>query len=215
MVKEGKGTLAGIITKLGDNMQDRGLIFDLENIIIFYEPDLEKENQVIYSFLCQRKYIFDSQDLQGLSPREFVKGIKSWRGRDKEILDNEIGVFQRQSFMAARVNPEAAGVFQALSGKYAITLISRSWGDGIVKVLAKAGVRSYVNYIVPGESWDREDPGTAVDLILERFPQIEPENWSYVGESDHKLAAAARGIDFLAYGCAALLSLDDVMDELM
>lgn len=196
-------------------MHDKGLILDLENIIIFYQADIVGENEVIYSFLHQRKYLFDPEDLEGLSPGEFAQGIKVWRGKDREILANEIGVFQRQKLMDAKVNPEAAGVLQALSRKYAIALICRNRGDGIIKVLAKAGVRNYVNYIVPGESWNPRNPEVAIDLVLQRFPNIKPGNWCYVGDSGHESAAAARGIEFFPYGVGGFISLEDVMDELM
>ena len=71
-------------------MRDKGLIFDLEDILISYNLDTKAEADLILDFLLQRKYIFQSDDLEGLTPSEFIAEFSGWRGKDREILDNEI-----------------------------------------------------------------------------------------------------------------------------
>ncbi|MDO4542291.1 MAG: hypothetical protein Q4C00_05630, partial [Bacillota bacterium] len=148
-------------------MREKGLIFDLEDILIFYQRDFEAEEKLIYDFLLSRKYIFLPEDLKGKKPTEFAKNLVNWRNKDDEILENEIAKFQRQALLKATGNPEASGILQVLAGKYTIGVISRSRGDGIVKTLAKVGIRGYINYIVPAENWT-EDGNIAVALDLIR-----------------------------------------------
>ena len=133
-------------------MRDKGLIFDLEDILISYNLDTKAEADLILDFLLQRKYIFQSDDLEGLTPSEFIAEFSGWRGKDREILDNEIGKFQRQALFSAQGAPGVSGVLQALSAKYLIAVISRSRGDGIIKALSNVGIRGYISYIVPGKA---------------------------------------------------------------
>lgn len=197
-------------------MRDKGLIFDLEDILISYNLDTKAEADLILDFLLQRKYIFQSDDLEGITPSEFIAEFSGWRGKDREILDNEIGKFQRQALFAAQGAPGVSGVLQALSAKYLIAVISRSRGDGIIKALSNVGIRGYISYIVPGESWlNQRKPGIALDLVMAKFPDISGENWSYVGLQSHKFWAVDRNVRFLPYGLEAYEDLEDIMEELL
>lgn len=197
-------------------MADKGLIFDLEDILISYTYDKSEESSLIFDFLRERKYIFHEDDLKGVSPQVFAENFTAWRGSDYEILLNEIGKFQRRALLSGKGDLEAPGVLQVLSAKYSIAVIARSRGDGIVKALSNAGIRGFINYIVPGESWLNEPKdGIALDLVMAKFPNIAPDKWYYVGRSEHEKWAKDRNIVFLCYGASNLSTLEDVMEELM
>ncbi|MEG1336770.1 MAG: HAD hydrolase-like protein [Clostridiales bacterium] len=197
-------------------MKEKGLIFDLENILIFYEVPCHAEEKLIWDFLISKKYIFHSDDLQGKNPCKFADEFKEYRGNDDAFLQAERAKLHRKYLMDAVGTPSVSGVLQTLAQKYQIVILAQSQGDGIIKALAKAGIRNYVNFIVPGEKWVGKSPITlGLDIAMEKYPKIPKSNWLYVGNpSSHHMAKAAN-IRFFPYGIAPYENLEDIMEELI
>lgn len=194
--------------------KEQVLIFDLENILFSYDSELQAENELIYCFLRDRNYLFDPLDLEGKTPYEFMLSIEDWQKNDAEVLATEIRKIRREALLCGKGAPSVSGVLQALSVKYHIIVLSRSQGDGLVRALAKIGIRNYVDYIIPGEDWVNESSETlGLELSMAKYPKIPLENWSYICLPDAAVRGKSLGMKCYPYGKPPFIDLEDIMEE--
>lgn len=195
---------------------EQGIIFDLENVLLTIDIDENAKNRLVYDFLRERKYLFHPDDLKGKTPLEFAASLSCWHEHDGEILEQEIGKFERKVMLEAKCDSSAPGVLSMLSLRYRLVVLSRSRGDGIVKALGNAGIRQFFDFIVPGEKWVGHPSRTVgLEFAMEKYPEISKEQWCYVGAPPSREAAVQCGLRFYAFGDPPLEELEDLMDILL
>ncbi|MEE0776485.1 MAG: hypothetical protein U0M15_05455 [Bacillota bacterium] len=197
-------------------MLEQGVIFDLEGILLTIDMDENAKNQMVFEFLRERKYVFHPDDLEGKSPLDFAASFARWRDHDREILEQEIGKFERRAMMNAKGDPSASGVLEMISRRYRVVVLSRSRGDGLVKTLGKLGIRQFIHSIVPAEDWvNHPSPVIGLELAMAKYPEIPKGKWRYVGLPDSRARAHQCDLAFYPFGIPPLKELEDVMDELL
>lgn len=185
-------------------MKKKSLIFDMDNTILHSRIDYAEMKWVTYAFLRDKAYYPADFDYNAFTTAQLIDRLKAdGRLRDDheaEVWDR-IEKVEREGMRKAEAEPGAIGTLAVLSRTYYINVLTNNARAGSVLALANSGLQPYIDFIVSRNEVPALKPDAAgAALLLQHYPEIEKENWYYVGDfwAD---GAAAKGVDiaFIAY----------------
>lgn len=182
----------------------KGIIFDMDNTILRSKIDFPAMKEDVYRYLVAQNVLSEDYDLHDHITSTIIETAK----RTSRLTDEQEAVIwqitekhERLGMQDADLEPGVSELLERLIGKYRLTIVTNNSTTAAAAALQANDIQRCFDLVVGREMMASIKPAPDGYLyVMDRFPDIGPEEWLAVGDSwiDGKGATAA-GIRFISY----------------
>ncbi|EST52948.1 phosphatase [Brevibacillus panacihumi W25] len=182
----------------------KAIIFDMDNTLLQSRIDFPGMKTAVFQLLVKHQMIHPDLDYTKHSASQLIDlGRNS--GRITEEIEasiwDTIVAYETEGMIGAALEEGAKDVLDALRHHYTLTILTNNARSAALQALKDTGIIPFFDLIAGREQMTELKPSpSGIHYILDKYPNIQAEEWIMVGDSwiDGK-AAQDGGIGFIAY----------------
>ena len=185
-----------------------GIIFDMDNTLLQSKIDFAGMKRAVFEELARRELCVSDLEWKNYTTSQLIEMARQSRKMEADaeaVIWEIVAGFERDGMQDAILEPYVSEMLAEIHAHSHMTVLTNNACSAAVEALTRTGIAHYFDYIAGREQMTALKPSpSGVRYILQQYPHMSEECWTFVGDSwiDGK-AAGEGGIRFVAYKSSA------------
>jgi phosphoglycolate phosphatase len=186
------------------NKKYQGIIFDMDNTLLQSRIDYGGMKQTVFKMLVEHGFYEADYHWTECTVSQLIDTARCSAKMTREIealIWDTVVSYEKEGMHNVSLEPGVPELLVELDSRYRLTVLTNNALTAAMLALQETEIADYFDLIVGREMLGALKPSPAgVNYILNKYPEISPSKWLFVGDSwiDGKAAQAGQ-VDFLAY----------------